>query len=75
MDDYIDKLIESIIGGRVEGTDYDLIETYGVDSMMMMQIIVEIEKEFDIEIPDEFLDLDFLRYKHNLVKIIQETNR
>ncbi len=32
----------------------------GLDSLLLVQIIVEIEREFDIIIEDEYLSMDFL---------------
>ena len=33
---------------------------WGIDSLIMVQIIVEIERAFDIKIEDEYLSMDFL---------------
>ncbi len=35
----------------------ELTKEYGVDSVSIIQLIVELEKEFDIEFPDEELAL------------------
>ncbi len=36
---------------------------WGIDSLIMVQIIVEIERAFDIKIEDEYLSMDFLDRK------------
>lgn len=60
MDDVCLKILEilDVYMGGVEwgsiGYDADLVE-YGMDSMIFIQAVVDIESQFDIEIPDEFL--------------------
>ena len=43
-------------------SDYELLqgEDFGLDSLALVQIIIEIERRFDIEIDDEYLTMDFL---------------
>lgn len=44
----------------------DLIHDFGLDSLLMVQLIVEIESEFDIEFDLTDLNMDVLRKYHNL---------
>lgn len=44
----------------------DLIHDFGLDSLLMVQLIVEIESEFDIEFDLTDLNMDILRKYHNL---------
>lgn len=60
MDDVCSKVIE-ILDAYVDdvewngiGHDADLAEQ-GMDPMMFIQVVVDIEAQFDIEIPDEYL--------------------
>ena len=39
----------------------DLISDCDYDSLSIIQLVVQIEETFQIELPDEFLDLDYLR--------------
>lgn len=34
-------------------TDDDLFEKYGIDSMQRVEILIEVEKRFQISVPDE----------------------
>lgn len=44
----------------------DLIDDFGLDSLLMVQLIVEIESEFDLEFNLADLNMDNLRKYHNL---------
>lgn len=48
----------------------NLIYDIGIDSIQMMQIIVEIENEFDVEFNDDELILDDLAKLENLFRIV-----
>ncbi len=55
-------------------SDADLQEKLlsGMDSLMFIQLVVAIENEFNIGIPDEYLLLQYFRKKTEIVKIIEE---
>ena len=40
--------------------DNEDLTKYGLDSMNVMQIVVELESRYDIEFPDEYLSIDSL---------------
>lgn len=44
----------------------DLLDDFGLDSLLMVQLIVEIESEFDLEFDLADLNMDVLRKYHNL---------
>ena len=52
--------------------DLDLVEYLGLDSMTFVQLIVDIEEEFEIEIPDEKLQIEYRRCYKNMRKSILE---
>ena len=60
MDDVCSKVIE-ILDAYMEGVEWDSIghdaglAEQGMDSMTFIQVVVDIEAQFDIEIPDEYL--------------------
>lgn len=51
---------------------YDLMDDLGMDSLMMVQLIVEIENNFDIEFDLEVLDINVLRKYEQLKNYILE---
>ena len=59
-DDVRSKVLE-ILDANMEGVEWDGIgrdaslAEQGMDSMTFIQIVVDIEAQFDIEIPDEYL--------------------
>ena len=47
------------------------LETYGIDSFQFINLIVEIEKSFAIEIPDTFLSYEKLETVRSIVKCVE----
>ena len=45
---------------------------WGIDSLIMVQIIVEIERAFDIKIEDEYLSMDFLSTIGSIAAFVME---
>lgn len=43
------------------GTDADLVEDYGLDSLQAISFLLKVEDAFDVELDYEALDLDLLR--------------
>lgn len=52
-------------------SDFDLSDDLGFDSMSLIELVVEIESKFNIEIDDEFLVLDNLSSYRKLVDYIK----
>lgn len=52
--------------------DLDLVDTLGFDSMSFVQMVIDIEEEFAIEIPEEKLLIDYMRYYRNLRESVLE---
>ena len=48
-----------------------LFEDLGIDSLMIMQIVVYIEEQFDVTIPDESLDPNVLGTVGELVGFVE----
>lgn len=51
--------------------DVDLSE-YIVDSLMFINFVVEIENTFNVDLPDEYLDVDVLKSFNALCTLIEE---
>lgn len=49
----------------------DLIDDLGYDSVGLINIVICLEKKYSIEIPDEFLLIEYLRNYNMLKKIVQ----
>lgn len=47
------------------------LETYGIDSFQFISLIVEIEKSFQIEIPETFLSFEKLDTVSSIVKCVE----
>ena len=58
MDDRLNKILEKILS--VKGADITndsmLVEELGADSLSVVEIVMELETEFDIEIDDDAID-------------------
>lgn len=52
--------------------DLDLMERLGFDSMSFVQLVVDIEEEFKIEIPEDKLLIEYMRYYKNIRKSVLE---
>ena len=65
-------LIKSVsIDPQIENIDdADIIEDFLLSSIIFISLIVEIEKNFDIEIADEYLDMNVFRKIDQIVDII-----
>lgn len=74
----IKKKILNIVGkyGKVIIEDYgeniNLENDLGIDSIMLLQIIIDIEDEFNISISDEELDIEKIGTIEGLEKLVRE---
>ncbi|QDX93930.1 acyl carrier protein [Brevibacterium sp. JNUCC-42] len=51
--------------------DLDIIKQYNLDSIVIMELLVNIEKRFDIQIADEELNTELVRTIDKLMLYIQ----
>ncbi len=58
-------------GGRVED-HMDLIDDLGFDSINMLQLIIELEEQFDISISDDDLDIDNFKNIKSITALIEK---
>ncbi|MCM1244288.1 MAG: phosphopantetheine-binding protein [Roseburia sp.] len=55
---------------QISKPDCDLMDDLGFDSLLMVELIVEIEKKFDIEFQMTDLNIDLLKKYDNLYNYI-----
>lgn len=69
--------LKEIVAGVIEIDDFEdhdrFGEDYGVDSMMVLELVARIEKEFKISIPDEYFP-EFQTF-HEIVRIVDELSK
>jgi acyl carrier protein len=57
---------------KIEGFTYDTpLLSLGIDSILALSILVEIEEKFDIEINDDDLNMDRIRNVKNFAELIE----
>lgn len=58
MDDRLNKILEKILSVKSADITNDsmLVEELGADSLSVVEIVMELETEFDIEIDDDAID-------------------
>ena len=64
--------IEKIISAEKEIPDNNLFAVMDIDSLLALEILVSIEQKYDIQIPDEDLNVDLLSSLTNLVHYISK---
>jgi acyl carrier protein len=70
--------IESIIRKTLdlpaekEIPDNNLFIAIDVDSLLALEVLVSIEQEYDIQIPDEYLNVELLSSLTNLIKHVSK---
>jgi len=65
------EILKEKLGVDEINSDDHLIEDIGADSLDIVELVMEIEKEFDISIKDDEIDDNFTTVGH-LVDFIQE---
>lgn len=75
----VEKVLKDIINKCSDGvivddklSDFNLSEDLGFDSIRLIELVVEIETKFNIEIDDEFFELDNLSSYTKLVNYIND---
>lgn len=75
IQDQIEGIVENVLRkNNIEikvTKDVALLEECGLDSIMAIEILVEIEKKFNIVIDDEDLDLALLKNIKTLTEYVQ----
>lgn len=70
------NLISALFNKKGFDTDLiehaDLVNDLGIDSITFISMVVEIESHFNIEVPDDFLLMDYFKNIDAIVKIIED---
>lgn len=66
----MDVFVNSKITNEI--SENDNLETYGLDSFAFIKMIIELEQEFDIEIPSEYLRFEKWGTVRNIVESLYE---
>lgn len=73
------EIIKSHYGQEVDpasiSNDLDIIKQYNLDSIVIMELLVTIEKRFDIQIEDDEFSSELVRTIHTIVTYIQAKKR
>ena len=74
MEERIIEIIENLTGFKnlKENKDIDLLENEILDSLAFIELITNLEEEFDIEIQPTQVSPDTWRKIENIVKMVEE---
>lgn len=77
MEEQLKNIIREIIGDEKATIDNEtnLIEDLGMDSIMLLMLVVKIEEEFDFYFPDELLIDSVLTCFEELLKITKKSTK
>lgn len=77
MKDRVKKCIITVCKGSISteqiNDESKLVDDFSFDSIMMIELIVELENEFDIEIDEDDLIFEEFNEFDSLVKIVEKT--
>ena len=75
MEERLKNIIREIVGDEKATIDNttNLIEDLGMDSIMLLMLVVKIEEEFDFYFPDELLIDSVLTCFEKLIKVIKNS--
>ncbi|KAA1193384.1 acyl carrier protein [Pseudohalioglobus sediminis] len=68
----ITDLFEQQLNIRVPSSDTDLIETGLIDSLMLVELIMHLEREFNISVAFEDIDLDNFRTVNAIEQFVKQ---
>ena len=67
----IKELLSHFFRNRELGVDEDIFASGFVNSLLAMQLVTFVEKEFDITIENEDLDIDNFRTINSIVNLVE----
>jgi acyl carrier protein len=73
MKEQIRKLFDEYLHVQIPSDDVDLIDGGLLDSLMLVDLLVRLEKEFGITVAMDKLDLDDFRTVHRIADYVRRT--
>ncbi len=71
----IKKRVQNVIlnmGYKVDDVKIDFIEAYEIDSITFIELILEIEEEFSIMVPDESLIMENVNTVEKIAELVKK---
>jgi acyl carrier protein len=68
-------LVQLVLNAPVSADDTDIVESGLLDSLGLVELLVGIEREFDVQVDLETLDLDNLRSVRTIARTVVEAKR
>jgi len=65
------KILEEHFNTKIENTNISLVDDIGADSLDVVEIVMQVEEEFDIEIPDE--EVEKLTTVQEIIDYVEKT--
>jgi len=74
IDNIIEKINNSLrkLDVNIDDTEIDFISENNIDSITFIHIILSIEEEFSVEIPEEYLLMENFNTVSKIAKIVEE---
>jgi len=67
------ELVQLVLNARIGSDDTDIVETGLLDSLALVELLVGIEREFNVQVELETLDLDNLRSVRSIAQMVFDT--
>jgi acyl carrier protein len=65
------KILEEHFNTKIENTDISLVDDIGADSLDVVEVVMQIEEKFDIEISDE--EVEKLTTVQEIIDYVEKT--
>jgi len=65
------KILEEHFNTKIENTNISLVDDIGADSLDVVEVVMQIEEEFDIEITDE--EVEKLTTVQEIIDYVEKT--
>ncbi len=69
------RVFEDALHVDAPGPDVDIIEAGLIDSLALVTLLFELEREFDVQLPLETLEVDDLRTLANIARTLTSLQR
>jgi acyl carrier protein len=67
------ELVQLVLNAHIGSDDTDIVETGLLDSLALVELLVGIEREFNVQVELESLDLDNLRSVRSIAQMVFDT--